>query len=119
MLLTVSNHTISLNDDYAVIVPHPNTEISETTIRNITRSIANTDFQPKSYIFHAHNHLHVSFCAMQHMMKLKKVNVGVVSGSARTRQIFYSLKYMSPGIEIFHNLKDAEDWLTIKNQPQN
>ena len=112
MLTTIANHTITLHQNFAVIVPHPNTELTAASLQAIEQRFGPYTLQNYGVILYPHNRYAVSFCAMQHLTNLpENIYVSIVSGSERTRMVFDLLKHMTNRVEIFSTTNSAEAWI--------
>lgn len=112
MFTALANHTITCHQDFAVVVPHPGSELTEATLVAFEQKFGQPPKRNFAIIFYPHPQYSIRFCAMQYLMNLPdNIYIGVVSGSRHTRMVFDLLKQMNSQIKIFSSQVNAHHWL--------
>ncbi|GLQ31329.1 hypothetical protein [Litoribrevibacter albus] len=94
-----------------MIVPHPGYELTSQCISEIKAHIAETG-QRKPILFFPHSKYSIGFCAMKELIRIQQhLQVGIVSGSERTRMVFDFLTDLCKGVEILPDTKAMIHWL--------
>lgn len=127
MLIQTCHHTITLHDDFVVIVPHPGYELTSESLTEIKDHIitaiqTNDDRNSGNLgkgssltpvLFFPHSQYSVSFCAMKELINVQdKIQLGIISGSERTRMVFDFLTDLCKGVNILSNTHEMSQWLS-------
>ena len=111
-LKQAANHTITLHEHYAVIVPNPGTELTSSGMREINTHLQTLSLKNYPVILFPHNKYSVSFCAMKDLLTLPdNIRLAIISGSKRTRLVFGFLRDLSDSVQIFSETGSLETWL--------
>ena len=114
MLTLAANHTITVQDNFAVIVPHPGTELTSKGLADIKDALGALLYRSHyPIIFYPHGQYSVRFCAMKELISLSdRLHLCIVSGSERTRLVYGFLEDLCSGVTIFKDNRETHRWLS-------
>lgn len=112
MLTHTANHTITLHDDFAVIVPDPESELTSECLHVIQKELEKHTTHIYPILFYPHSKYSIKACAMKEIIQLSgKFRLAIISGSDRTRLVYDFFTDFCTGVEIFDTTDKANVWL--------